>query len=121
MIRFILVLLAISLLVLLCGEGIIRAGLINHRPSFFYETLALVAITTGGLYRYLSRAGTPGFFVQLYLLTMVVKFMAYGCYVFVILFLDPPGGGANVVFFLLIYGLFTILEISFLYRRISEG
>lgn len=120
MIRFILTLFAVSLVLIFCGEAAVRAGMMD-RPSYFYETLALVAVTTGGLYRYLSRAGTPGFFVQLYLLTMVVKFLAYGCYVFIILFLDRPGGASNVVFFLLIYGVFTVLEISFLYRRISEG
>jgi len=120
LIRFFLVLIVVALVVLLVGVAGVRAGVIAQLPSFFYETTALVVLCTGGLYRFLARSATPDLFVQLYLLTMVVKLMGYGCYIFVMLFLDRTGGGANVVFFLLMYGLFTLLEIAFLYRRISS-
>jgi len=120
LIRFLLVLIAVALAVLLCGLAAVRMGAIAQLPSFFYETLVLTVLCTGGLYRFLDRSATPDLFVQLYLLTMVVKLLGYGCYIFIVLFMDRPGGAANVVFFLLMYGVFTLLEIAFLYRRISS-
>jgi len=119
LIRFLLLLLGIALVVVLGSMLAVRLGVLADLPSFFYETTILVVLCTAGLCRFLTRPAPPDFFVQLYLLTMVVKLMGYGCYIFVVLFLDPAGGPANVVFFLLLYGFYTLLEIVFLHRRIS--
>jgi hypothetical protein len=88
-------------------------------PTFFYETLILLAFSTALIYRYLYKADTE-YFVQLYLLTMTVKLLAYGAYNVVVVLQDKAGATANVVFFMAVYAIFTILEISFLYRRISR-
>jgi hypothetical protein len=93
---------------------------IEHFPSFFYETLILLLFSTLTISAYLHRLLRPDFFVQLYLLTMAVKFLAFGAYNAVMILMDETGAVANVIFFLLIYVLFTALEIAFLYRKVSR-
>jgi hypothetical protein len=94
--------------------------LIETRPSFFYQTLIFLVFSTGMIYRYLYKVDKPGFFVQLYLLTMTVKLLAYGAYNLVVILEDKAGAAANVVFFMLVYFIFTALEIGFLYRKIMR-
>jgi hypothetical protein len=93
---------------------------IEHLPSFFYETLILLLFSTLTIFAYLYRLHRPDFFVPLYLLTMAVKLLAFGAYNAVMILMDKAGAIANVIFFLLIYVLFTVLEIAFLYRKVSR-
>jgi hypothetical protein len=94
-------------------------GWILQKPSFLYATIFLLTFVTGVIYRYLYKLRTPEFFVQLYLLLMVVKLMAFlGYNVFMVL-KDKPGAAANVIFFLIGYFIFTTLEIVFLYQHIT--
>jgi len=88
-------------------------------PSFFYQTLFFVPFTTFVIFAYLFKVSKPGIFVQLYLLTMVVKFIGYGAYMFFVIMDDKSGAPGNVVFFMLLYAFFTALEIAFLFRKIS--
>ncbi len=119
MIRFVLVLL-IAALALACLAGLAYKQLwIEQLPSFFFETLIFLVFSTTTIFAYLYKVDKPDFFVQLYLLTMVVKFLAYGAYNLFMIMEDKPGAAANVVFFMLLYAVFTGLEIAFLYRKIS--
>ncbi|HEX6893367.1 MAG TPA: hypothetical protein VF141_21800 [Chryseolinea sp.] len=94
---------------------------INALPSFFYQILLFLVFATFVVYRYLYNVNKPDFFVQLYLLTMVVKFIAYGVFNLIVILEDRPGAAPNVAFFLVIYLLFTALEVAFLYRKISRS
>lgn len=115
-------------IVLLVTGGVLAAGgmmathehIVSALPSYFFQTLVFLVFSTGLIYVYLYRASAPGFFVQLYLLTMAVKLLAYGAYNFVVILRDKPGAVANVTFFMIAYGLFTALEIGFLYRKITR-
>lgn len=89
-------------------------------PSFLYQTLILLAFSTALIYRYLYKVDKSEYFVQLYLLTMTVKLLAYGVYCVFMVLQDKAGATANVVFFMVVYATFTFLEITFLYRRISR-
>jgi hypothetical protein len=51
---------------------------------------------------------------------MVVKLLAYGAYNFVMIIDDRGGATENVVWFSVLYFIFTAVEIGFLYRRISR-
>jgi hypothetical protein len=51
---------------------------------------------------------------------MAVKLIAYGAYNFVMILDDKAGATQNVVWFGVLYLIFTALEIGFLYRRISR-
>jgi hypothetical protein len=94
---------------------------IRGLPSFFYQTLIFLAFSTITIFSYLYNTNKPDFFVQLYLLTMVVKFLAYGAYNLFMIQEDKDGAPLNVVFFMILYIVFTALEITFLYRRISNS
>ncbi len=93
---------------------------ISELPSFFYQTLIFLVFTTATIFVYLYKVNKPGFFIQLYLLTMVVKFIAYGAYNLLMILEDRTGASLNVIFFMLLYVVFTALEIAFLYRKISD-
>jgi hypothetical protein len=94
---------------------------IRGLPSFFYESLIFLAFATIIIFSYLYNSNKPDFFVQLYLLTMAVKFLAYGAYNLFMILEDRDGASLNVVFFMILYIVFTVLEITFLYRRISNS
>ncbi|RAW03348.1 hypothetical protein [Pseudochryseolinea flava] len=85
-------------------------------PSYFLETLLLLAFATGFLYIYLDRAAKD-MFVQMYLLTITVKILAFGAYILIIVLSDQAHALGNVVFFMVAYSVFTALEIVFLYRK----
>jgi len=88
-------------------------------PSFFFKTLLFLVFGTALIYRYLIRVEKPELFVQLYLILMAVKLIAYGAYCGVIITQDKAGAAANVVFFMIVYFAFTALEIGFLFHKIS--
>lgn len=88
-------------------------------PSYFYQTLIFLLFGTSLLFVYLYRFNKPDFFVHLYLLSMVVKLIAYGAYNFFMIIDDKGGATENVVWFGVLYFIFTAVEIGFLYRKIA--
>lgn len=68
---------------------------------------------------YLSKAGKDQF-IQLYLLTMVVKLIAYGGFAVFVILEDRSHASLNIGFFLLSYLAFTVLELVFLYSKINR-
>lgn len=119
MIRFMVVLLALAVAVA-GGTWLLHVNGNVAWPSFFTETLILLIFSTALIFGYLYRSDKPDFFVQLYLLSMVVKLVAYGAYMFVVILDDAPGAVANVVFFMATYFIFTVAEIAFLHRKITR-
>lgn len=123
MIRFVLAL-TVSALVVAGLTALVYGQLWTQPlPSFFYQTLIFLVFTTTTIFVYLYKVNKPDFFVQLYLLTMAVKLVAYGAYNLLMVLKDKSGAAENVVFFMILYLVFTTLEIVFLYRKItgSEG
>jgi hypothetical protein len=121
LIRFLIALLA-SAVLLAWGSLYAHAhGWIGVLPSFFYQTLIFLVFSTAIIYLYLYRSNKTGLFLHLYLLTMVVKFIAYGAYNLFVILEDKAGADTNVVFFMLGYFIFTVVEIAFLYHRITSG
>ena len=93
---------------------------LNELPSYFFQTLILLLFGTGLLYIYLYRFNRQDLFVHIYLLSMVVKLLAYGAYNFFMIIDDEAGAVSNVSWFMLLYLIFTLLEIVFLYKKISR-
>jgi hypothetical protein len=91
-------------------------------PGYFYQTLIFLFVSTAGLYRFLLRTKQqrPDFFVQFYLATMAVKLIAYGVYAFLMVRNQPEQATGNIVFFMIVYFLFTFIEIGFLYREVNR-
>lgn len=119
MIRFVIVLTVSALVVGGFTWGAYALQWIDQFPSFFYQTLIFLVFSTTTIFAYLHKINKPDFFVQLYLLTMAVKLLAYGAYNLVMIVKDNAGASVNVVFFMMLYVIFTVLEIAFLYRKIS--
>lgn len=119
MLRFIIVLLIAAALL----AGFVLYGSDHgyfQRPSFYMVTLIFLTFSTALIFFYLYTADRPGFFVQLYLLTMAVKLLASLVFCFVMISRDKPSAIGNVVFFMCTYFLFTAIEIGFLYGKISS-
>lgn len=112
---------------LLMSSGCLAAGLLLPAvfgatftlPSFCWPSLILLTLATALIFRYLYRTG-PALFIQLYLLTMVIKLLAYAAYILAMILLHREGAVANVVFFLVTYFIFTFLEVVFLYPKINR-
>ena len=118
MARFFISLFAAAAFIALVTLFGVDQGMIT-RPTFLYKTLVILVLTTGIIFVYLYTARKPQFFLQLYLLTMVVKLLAYCAYNLVMVLSDRASAIENVVFFMVVYFVFTFLEIAFLYRKIS--
>jgi hypothetical protein len=94
------------------------AGLIL-RPTFSTQTIILVSFTTLAIFFYLSKPKLKPYFLQIYLASMVVKLIAYCAYNFLIIVRDRPNAFGNVIVFLIVYVVFTGIEITFLYKKIA--
>ncbi len=91
-------------------------------PSYALQSLILLFLATSGLYYFLKKTKQqqPDIFPQLYLLTIAVKLLAYGAYLGLVIWDDRSGAFANVVFFLVVYVIFTVFEIAFLWRQLNR-
>ena len=63
---------------------------------------------------------TPQLFVQIVIGGTAVKLLLFAGYTFIILYQDTPNARENVVFLLTAYVLFTIIEITSLFRFINR-
>jgi hypothetical protein len=120
LIRFFLTLLIVALVLSTFAWLSADSHWITALPSFFYQTTIFLLFGTGLLYIYLYRFNKADFFIQLYLLTMALKLLAYGAYNFFMIMEDSEGAVLNVVWFLTLYFIFTALEIAFLYQKITK-
>ena len=120
MIRFFLVLLAVSLALVALVRVSVDYQWITALPTFFFQTIIFLLFGTGLLFVYLYRFNKPDFFIQLYLLSMAIKLVAYGAYNFFMIMEDAAGATYNVLWFMTLYFIFTALEVGFLYQKISK-
>jgi 4-hydroxybenzoate polyprenyltransferase len=99
----------------------LAAGYLSqYRPSFLIETTLFLFLVTIVIYRYLYRLKKLQLFVQVYLGTLVLKIIIYGSYTVGMMVMNRTGSMENVFYFLIVYFVFTALEVGFLYRRISS-
>lgn len=90
-------------------------------PTFTVQTTFLLLLGTSVivvvLFRERRRTGT---LVVPYLASIVLKILIYGTYVFFMIRKQPSEGVPNVIFFGVLYFVFTFLEIRFLYRDLMK-
>lgn len=112
-IRFLLGLFAITGVVFVITLGLSKASVIA-RPSYLNATLSILAISTALIFLFLDRTPPrhPLDFVRNFMLSVVMKIILSGVYIFIILRLDPAGAYANVSFFIVTYFLFTAYEVT---------
>ena len=118
MLRFAIVIILTSLLLV----AIVRTGVYFtswfREPSFTNEIVLFLAVATLAIY-YKLTVTRQELFVQFYLLSIAVKVLAYLAFVFFIVLKDRSSAFPNVVFFMTTYVTFTVLEIVFLFPKIS--
>ena len=111
--RFLTGLIGMTLAVMAITLFLIKAGVISP-PSFLNATLLVMTVSTGLIFLFLERTHPqqPLDFVRNFMLTLVLKIILSGFYVFIFLQLDPASANANVAFFIVNYFLFTAYEIT---------
>ena len=82
-----------------------------------YETSTLVFLTgsTWLVFLFMNRPTKPDSFIRNYLLSIVLKLLAGGIFISVIIYLDKPSANANAILFMIAYLLLTSLEVGFLF------
>jgi len=86
-------------------------------PSFLILILTVLVLGTWLVYFFIQRT-TREDFAKNYLLTIVLKLLAGGIFISILMYVDKPGANANAVLFMTAYLVFTGLEVGFLLRRL---
>jgi hypothetical protein len=119
MIRFILGTIALTILLWAATQWFAIKGLIDGLPSYLLEVLLLLSVSTIVIYYFLQKMKTtePLDFVKNFLLSVVLKILLSGAFVFILIKLDPAGANTNAVFFMISYLFFTAYEIIVLTKK----
>jgi hypothetical protein len=88
-------------------------------PSFLFLIVTSLAAATFLAYFFMLRT-TSEDFVKNYLLTIVIKLLAGGLFIGAIIFADIEHAETNAVAFMVVYLLFTGLEVAFLFGRFNK-
>ncbi len=86
--------------------------------TYAYLSVAVLLVVVFLVYVAALFMVTPQLFVQVVILGTAVKRLLFGAYCFFMIYSDTPNARANILFFFVGYVLFTVLEITSLYRHI---
>jgi hypothetical protein len=119
MIRFTVGVIAISVLLWAGTEWFAMKGLMDRLPSYLLEILLLLSVSTIVIFYFLQKMKTtePLDFVKNFLLSVVLKIVLSGAFVFILIKLDPVGANTNAIFFMISYLFFTAYEIIVLTKK----
>jgi hypothetical protein len=117
--RFVLGVAALAILLWASAQWFAMKGLIDGVPSYWLEILLLLSISTIVIFYFLQKmkATEPLDFVKNFLLSVVLKILLSGVFVFVLIKLDPAGANANALFFMISYLFFTGYEVIVLTKK----
>jgi hypothetical protein len=117
--RFIWGVTALAILLWVSAQWFAMKGLIDAIPSYWLEILLLLSISTIVIFYFLQkmRATEPLDFVKNFLLSVVLKILLSGVFVFILIKLDPAGANANALFFMISYLFFTGYEVIVLTQK----
>lgn len=121
MLRFILTLLGVAIGLPFLVIRAASHGFIPTVPSFLHVSTWMMAFITAVIVLYLYRLDKPSLFVRFYLISLVVKLLTALVYCLLMVLKDQAGGKANIAYFLALYVFFTMLEIVFLYKKITAS
>ncbi|MEK6780865.1 MAG: hypothetical protein AABY93_04130 [Bacteroidota bacterium] len=114
--QFIIAIFSVSLTFIFSVYLALKQGWIRSVPSFTSEITLSLAIVTTAISYYLQRIkkSKPQEAFQSYLFSIVVK-MVIGCAIILsIIMADRAGAMANALLFIVVYFIFTCMEIFFL-------
>lgn len=105
-----------TLLLLAASIGLIADRLVH--PSFLVLISTILAGATWLVYFFIQKAKKEDL-VKNYLLTIVMKLIAGGIFIFILLYIDKSGADGNAGFFMATYFLLTGLEVGFLFKQLG--
>jgi hypothetical protein len=122
MIRFTVGVAALAILLWAATKWFAMKGLIEGVPSYLLEILVLLSISTVVIFYFLQKmkATDPLDFVKNFLLSVVLKILLSGVFVFILIKLDPAGANTNAIFFMISYLFFTSYEVIVLTKKKNE-
>jgi len=88
-------------------------------PSYLYLIVGVLAIATFIIYFFMEKTGSENF-IKNYLLTIVLKLLAGGIFISVIIYTDLESAESNAISFMAAYLLFTVLEVVFLFKKFDN-
>jgi hypothetical protein len=89
-------------------------------PSSALLITTISIITTVSIYTVLAKTANPQTFVNVYLLTIVMKIGFYLALLVIIRFIDPQSLTTNALFLVVAYLLFTALEVGVLFAKVNR-
>jgi hypothetical protein len=89
-------------------------------PVFALEITLVSVVVTASIYMVLARTVNPRLFVNIYLLTIVMKLIFYSAMLLIIRFIALKSLMPNAVFLLVAYLVFTTLEVAVLFRKVNR-
>ena len=94
----------------------------NYVISNGFILLGMFVATVSLIHLFLIKAsqGKAQEFIRKYLASTVLKFMFYVLVLIVLLLFSSDNKTAIILHFLFYYALFTVLEVSFLYRELQQ-
>ena len=119
MTRFILGVITVAFLLWVATQWFAMKGLIDDVPSYQVEILSLLSISTVVIFYFLQKmkATEPLDFVKNFLLSVILKILLSGVFVFILIKLDPAGANANALLFMIGYLFFTGYEVVVLTKK----
>lgn len=117
MLRFVLVLIGSGL-----GLTFLLLPFFDRVSSFWIGTLSVMAVSFIVIFSFLRQTilHRRDSFTRNYLLTIVLKMLLLGIFIFLVLKFDPKNLFFNAVFFLTTYFVFTGIELLFLYKELRR-
>jgi CDP-diglyceride synthetase len=117
--RFVLGVVALAVLLWASAQWFAMKGLIDAIPSYWLEILLLLSISTIVIFYFLQKmnATEPLDFVKNFLLSVVLKILLSGVFVFILIKLDPVRANGNALFFMISYLFFTGYEVIVLTKK----
>ena len=106
----------VALLLLTATTGAVTLQFTH--PSFLLLILSSLAATTWLVFFFMQRTKHEDF-IKNYLLTIVLKLLVGGIFIFILIYADEPGAEANALLFMVAYFLLTALEVGFLFKRMK--
>jgi hypothetical protein len=105
--RFILGVIALTILLWAAAQWFAMMGLIDTMPSYWLEILLLLSVSTIAIFYFLQKmkAAEP------------LDFVKSGVFIFILIKLDPAGATANALFFMISYLFFTSYEVIVLTKK----
>jgi hypothetical protein len=89
-------------------------------PSFSVLITAISIVITVSIYTVLAKTANPQAFVNVYLLTIVMKLGFYLALLLIIRFVDSQSLIPNALFLMAAYLLFTALEVGVLFAKVNR-